>query len=92
MTAIASAGQLVPEAAVVHRRKTERKHVGSHVFLIIMTVLVDITAALGDVHLAAAIWRDGEIRLPFAAAPPDLLELQERLVSKPTSSITSGTR
>ena len=39
MTAIASAGQLVPEAAVVRRRTTERKHVGSHVFLIIMTVL-----------------------------------------------------
>ncbi len=39
MTAIASAGQLVPEAAVVRRRTSERKHVGSHVFLLIVTVL-----------------------------------------------------
>jgi multiple sugar transport system permease protein len=39
MTVTASAGQLVPAAAVVRRRTTERKHVGSHVFLVIMTVL-----------------------------------------------------
>jgi multiple sugar transport system permease protein len=39
MTVTASAGQLVPEAAVARRRTTERKHVGSHVFLIVMTVL-----------------------------------------------------
>jgi multiple sugar transport system permease protein len=39
MTVTASAGQLIPAATVAHRRQSERKHVGSHVFLIIMTVL-----------------------------------------------------
>jgi multiple sugar transport system permease protein len=39
MTVTASAGQLIPAAAVTPRRKGERKHVGSHVFLLIMTVL-----------------------------------------------------
>ena len=39
MTVTASAGQLVPATAVPRRRPAERKHVGSHVFLIIMTVL-----------------------------------------------------
>jgi multiple sugar transport system permease protein len=39
MTVTASAGQLIPAAAVAHRRTAERRHVGSHVFLIIMTVL-----------------------------------------------------
>src|SRR5665213_837 len=40
---------------------------------------VDHAAALGDVHIAAAVWGDGEIRLPFAAAPSDFLELYDRL-------------
>jgi multiple sugar transport system permease protein len=39
MTVTASAGQLIPSAAVARRRPVERKHVGSHVFLLIMTVL-----------------------------------------------------
>jgi multiple sugar transport system permease protein len=39
MTVTASASQFAPAAVAVPRRKVERKHVGSHVFLIIMTVL-----------------------------------------------------
>jgi len=39
MTVTASAGQLIPAAAVAPRRTAERRHVGSHVFLLIMTVL-----------------------------------------------------
>jgi len=37
--ATASVGELMPAAAVAPRRKGERKHVGSHVFLLIVTVL-----------------------------------------------------
>jgi multiple sugar transport system permease protein len=39
MTVTASADQFIPAAPVARRRPAERKHVGSHVFLIIMTVL-----------------------------------------------------
>jgi multiple sugar transport system permease protein len=39
MTVTASASQFAPAAVAVPRRRAERKHVGSHVFLIIMTVL-----------------------------------------------------
>jgi multiple sugar transport system permease protein len=39
MTVTASAGQMVTTATVVRRRTGERKHVGSHVFLVLITVL-----------------------------------------------------